>query len=133
MSFVEHLSELRLRLRNAGHRLSGRGHRVVLLREELLRFLTRPARPAWTVALQGQEPVFRFASPTEPFWVYTKLAMYGALLVASPFVFWELWKFIAPGPLQEGKAHGAGRDHGHRAAASWAARSSATSSSARRR
>jgi sec-independent protein translocase protein TatC len=41
--------------------------------------------------------VFRFASPTEPFWVYTKLAMYVAFLVASPFIFWQLWKFVAPG------------------------------------
>ena len=55
------------------------------------------------VALAGQEPVFRFASPTEPFWVYTKLAMYGALLVASPFIFWELWRFVAPG-LYRGKS-----------------------------
>lgn len=97
MTFVEHLSELRLRLRNAA---------VVFLVAVMASFffvkkyfdvLTRPARLAWTAALQGQEPVFRFASPTEPFWVYTKLAMYGALLVASPFVFWELWKFVAPG------------------------------------
>ena len=42
-------------------------------------FLTRPARLAWMAALSGQEPVFRFASPTEPFWVYTKLALYGSL------------------------------------------------------
>ena len=47
--------------------------------------------------------MFRFASPTEPFWVYTKLAMYGALLVASPFIFWELWKFVAPGLYRKEK------------------------------
>jgi sec-independent protein translocase protein TatC len=60
-------------------------------------FLMLPARKAWKTALNGQEPVFHFANPTEPFWVYTKLAMYGALLVASPFIFWELWRFVAPG------------------------------------
>jgi sec-independent protein translocase protein TatC len=103
MTFVEHLSELRLRLRNAA---------VIFLVAVLGSFffvkkyfdvLTRPARAAWAVALKGQEPVFRFAGPTEPFWVYTKLAMYGALLVASPFVFWELWKFIAPGLYKKEK------------------------------
>ena len=29
--------------------------------------------------------------------------MYGALLVASPFIFWELWKFVAPGLYRKEK------------------------------
>jgi sec-independent protein translocase protein TatC len=103
MSFLEHLSELRVRLRNAA---------VVFLIAIGVSFyfvknyfdvLTRPARAAWMIALAGQEPVFRFASPTEPFWVYTKLAMYGAALVASPFIFWELWRFVAPGLYRKEK------------------------------
>jgi len=97
MTLVEHLAELRLRLRNAAI--------VFLLAvgvsfyfvKKYFEVLTRPARAAWKAALNGQEPIFRFASPTEPFWVYTKLALYGALLVATPFIFWELWKFVAPG------------------------------------
>jgi sec-independent protein translocase protein TatC len=103
MSIMEHLSELRLRLRNAAvvFLLALVGSFVVV--KHYFDFLTRPARAAWMVALQGQEPVFRFASPTEPFWVYTKLAMYGALLVASPFIFWELWKFVAPGLYKKEK------------------------------
>ena len=65
MTFVEHLSELRLRLRNSA---------IVFLLATIGSFffvkkyfdlLTRPARAAWIVALPGQEPVFRFASPTE--------------------------------------------------------------------
>ncbi len=103
MTFVEHLSELRLRLRNSA---------IVFLLATIGSFffvkkyfdlLTRPARAAWIVALPGQEPVFRFASPTEPFWVYTKLAIYGALLVASPLIFWELWRFVAPGLYKKEK------------------------------
>jgi sec-independent protein translocase protein TatC len=103
MTFVEHLAELRVRLRNAA---------IVFLVAVGVSFyfvktyfdvLTRPARAAWMIALAGQEPTFRFASPTEPFWVYTKLAMYGAALVASPFVFWELWRFVAPGLYRKEK------------------------------
>jgi sec-independent protein translocase protein TatC len=102
MSFVEHLSELRLRLRNAA---------VIFLVVMLGSFffvkkyfwiLTLPARNAWKEAL-GTEPKFIFTGPTEPFWVYTKLAMYSALLVSSPFIFWELWKFIAPGLYRKEK------------------------------
>jgi sec-independent protein translocase protein TatC len=36
-------------------------------------------------------------SPTEPLWVPMKLSMLAAVFVASPVIFWELWKFVAPG------------------------------------
>jgi sec-independent protein translocase protein TatC len=29
--------------------------------------------------------------------------MYGALLISSPFIFWELWKFVAPGLYRKEK------------------------------
>jgi sec-independent protein translocase protein TatC len=103
MSFVEHLSELRLRLRNAAiiFLVAMCGSFVYV--KKYFAIITRPARLAWTVALHGTTPTFNFSGPTEPFWVYTKLAMYGALLIASPFVFWELWKFIAPGLYRKEK------------------------------
>jgi sec-independent protein translocase protein TatC len=103
MSLVEHLSELRQRLRNAAIVFLIAVIGSFYFVKQYFGILTRPARAAWIVALPGQEPVFRFISPTEPFWVYTKLAMYGALLVASPFVFWELWKFVAPGLYRKEK------------------------------
>jgi sec-independent protein translocase protein TatC len=97
MSLLEHLSELRMRLRN--------GAIVFLLAvfasfyfvKTYFVYLTRPARRAWEIALEGKPAVFHFASPTEPFWVYTKIAIIGALIIASPVVLWELWKFVAPG------------------------------------
>jgi sec-independent protein translocase protein TatC len=97
MSFLEHLSELRSRLRNGA---------LVFLVAVMVSFyfvkkyfeiLTRPARLAWEIALAGKPAVFHFSSPTEPFWVYTKIAIIGALLFASPVILWEVWKFIAPG------------------------------------
>jgi sec-independent protein translocase protein TatC len=36
-------------------------------------------------------------NPTEAFWVMMKLAVLGGFLVAAPLVFWEMWKFVAPG------------------------------------
>jgi len=97
MTFIEHLAELRVRLRNAAIVFLVFVIGSFFFVKQYFDFLTRPARAAWIIALQGQEPVFRFASPTEPFWVYTKLAMYVAFLASSPFVFWELWRFVAPG------------------------------------
>jgi sec-independent protein translocase protein TatC len=103
MTFIEHLAELRVRLRSAAIIFLLAVIGSFFFVKQYFDFLTRPARAAWTIALQGQEPVFRFASPTEPFWVYTKLAMYVAFLVSSPFVFWQLWRFVAPGLYRKEK------------------------------
>jgi sec-independent protein translocase protein TatC len=97
MSFLEHISELRTRLRNAAIVFLVAVCVSFALVKKYFVFLTRPARQAWEVSLSGQPAVFHFASPTEPFWVYTKIAIIAALLLASPFIIWELWKFIAPG------------------------------------
>jgi len=104
MSFLEHLSELRTRLRNAALVFLAAAIVSFVVVKHYFEFLTRPARAAWKIALNGQDPVFVFLSPTEPFWVYTKLSLIGALLVSSPFIFWELWKFVAPGLYKKEKS-----------------------------
>jgi sec-independent protein translocase protein TatC len=38
-----------------------------------------------------------YLNPTEPFNLYLYVALVGGLFVASPFVFYQLWLFIAPG------------------------------------
>ena len=98
MSFLEHLSELRSRLRNASivFLVAVIGSFAVV--KKYFEFLVRPATKAWAAALGLERPPqIHFASPTEPFWVYTKIAIIGALVLASPFVLWEVWKFVAPG------------------------------------
>ncbi len=102
MTFVEHLFDLRKRLRNAAVIFFVVTIGSFFFAQKYFDLLTRPARMAWTAAL-GREPVFVFTNPTEPFWVYTKLAMYAAVLIASPFIIWELWKFVAPGLYRKEK------------------------------
>src|SRR5215470_10091700 len=87
MTFVEHLFDLRKRLRNAALIFFVVTIGSFFFAQKYFDLLTRPARMAWTAAL-GREPVFVFTNPTEPFWVYTKLAMYAAILIASPFIIW---------------------------------------------
>src|SRR6187549_1476909 len=96
MSFMDHLSELRLRLRTAAivFLVAVIGSFVVV--KQYFSFLIRPATRAWEAVL-GRPMELVFISPTEPFWVYTKIALIGSLLLASPVVIWELWKFVAPG------------------------------------
>ena len=102
MSFLEHLSELRFRLRNAALIFLGFVIVSFFLFRKYFDILTLPAREAYQKAL-GHAVKFHFKSPTEPFWVYTKLAMYGALLISSPFIIWEVWKFVAPGLYRKEK------------------------------
>jgi sec-independent protein translocase protein TatC len=95
MSLLEHLSELRTRLRNAAIAFALAMIGSFYLVERYFDYLTRPVRQGMKDA--GHEVNFYAKSLTEPFWVYMKLAIIGGLIVAGPFVFWEVWKFVAPG------------------------------------
>jgi sec-independent protein translocase protein TatC len=95
MSFLEHLSELRVRLRNAALAFLVATIASFIFVEHYFDWLTRPIRLGLRQA--GHEMNFYARSLTEPFWVYMKLAIVGGVLVSAPFVFWELWRFVAPG------------------------------------
>jgi sec-independent protein translocase protein TatC len=43
------------------------------------------------------EPTLHFANPVDLFVAYMQIAMVFGLLGASPWVFWQVWGFIAPG------------------------------------
>jgi sec-independent protein translocase protein TatC len=46
-----------------------------------------------------------YLNPSEPFNLYLEVALVGGLFVASPFVFYQLWLFIAPGLYREEKRY----------------------------
>lgn len=95
MSLVEHLVELRSRLRNALLAFIVALVASFWFVSTYFDWLTVPVRRGLKAA--GHEPKFYAASLTEPFWVYTKIALIGALIIALPFILWEVWKFVAPG------------------------------------
>ncbi len=95
MSFLDHLSELRSRLRNAVIAFLVAMIASFVFVQHYFDWLTRPVRRGLRDA--GHEMNFYARSLTEPFWVYMKLAIVGGLLISAPFVFWELWRFVAPG------------------------------------
>ncbi len=43
-----------------------------------------------------------YLNPTEPFNLYLDVTFFAGLFAASPFVFYQLWWFIAPGLYREG-------------------------------
>ena len=95
MSFLEHLVELRVRLRNAALAFLFAMIASFIFVQHYFDWLTRPVRRGLRDA--GHEMNFYAKSLTEPFWVYMKLAIVGGLLVSAPFIFWEIWRFVAPG------------------------------------
>jgi sec-independent protein translocase protein TatC len=91
MTFLEHLDELRKRIT----------HAVIAL---LVGFLA-----AFAFANRTQEFVYArltadipggkliFTEPGEAFFIYLKIAALSGLLLASPYIMWQVWLFIAPG------------------------------------
>jgi len=89
MSLMEHLTELRKRLI----------HSTVYL---LIGFCIAYA---FHVRLYGiiQKPLndlhiaLNYTHPTDPLNLYLKTALYGGIILASPFILYQVWLFIAPG------------------------------------
>jgi sec-independent protein translocase protein TatC len=102
MSLLEHLSELRVRLRNAGIAFIVAMIGSFALVKKFFAVLVEPTVQGISAAT-GNRVRFIATSPTEGFWVYMKLSMIAGIVVAAPLVFWELWKFVAPGLYKKEK------------------------------
>jgi sec-independent protein translocase protein TatC len=102
MSLLEHLQELRLRLRNAGLAFLGAMILAFVFVRQFFAVLIKPT-VAGIEEATGKAVRLQATTPTEGFWVMMKLAVVGGLMVAAPLVFWELWKFVAPGLYKKEK------------------------------
>lgn len=101
MAFTEHLRELRDRLRNAVIALLIGFAACLKFSEEIFVLLAKPLLDAWKQlgpdnAALG-ESSFYFTGLVDPFWTYFSMAFWAGIFVASPVIFYQLWKFIAPG------------------------------------
>jgi sec-independent protein translocase protein TatC len=97
MSFMEHLEELRDRLIRVvvGMGLAFVG--AIVFAERLWEIVSQPATKALT-ELGIDPPNLTQITPMEAFnVVYIKLPLIAALFIASPWILWQVWGFIAPG------------------------------------
>ena len=99
MPFVEHLRELRDRLRNATVAFMGGFVVCWVFSKDIYAWLRVPIDNAWHhhSDILGDTPQMVFQSPVTPFWLYISVALWAGIFVASPFIFHQLWQFIAPG------------------------------------
>jgi sec-independent protein translocase protein TatC len=92
-SFYEHLNELRKRLLRAVLGVAVGMAAVGGFSERLFRWVMLPVLRS----LPENQQQLHYTNYIEPFMVYLKVALYGGMFVAAPYVLWQVWLFIAPG------------------------------------
>jgi sec-independent protein translocase protein TatC len=95
MSLGEHLEELR---RRVIHALLGLVPILVLalvFGKRILSFVLQPAYDA--MRNHGDSTQVILTGPLEGFGTYMKLSMIAAIVVGSPWVLYQLWRFVSPG------------------------------------
>lgn len=98
MSLTEHLTELRKRLSNALIAL-GVGFAVCYyFKDWLFAIITKPL----TDALPKSSYLI-YTGLTQAFFTYMKIAFFASLVATSPFIFYQVWRFVSPALLPREK------------------------------
>lgn len=100
MTFLEHLEDLRKRLFYSVLALLLGFVPGWIFSKEIYAIL---ARPVTQYLPEGTK--LAFTSLTAPFMLYVKVAFLGSLFLMSPFVFLQIWYFVAPGLYQKEKKY----------------------------
>ena len=115
MPFLAHLVELRTRVRNAAIAFILAFLVCWYYAGQIFAWLRRPLFDIWlhhcehtdampaclghhlTEATNWGPPQLIYTGLTQPFWVDMSVGMWAGIFVASPLIFFQLWRFIAPG------------------------------------
>jgi sec-independent protein translocase protein TatC len=97
MTFWEHLEELRRRLVWSVVAFFVGCFAAWEVHEQLFEVLRKPFDQAWVAQKLAGPPAFHFNSPQGSFIAFFRLSMIGGFALAAPFVFYQVWAFIAPG------------------------------------
>jgi len=92
MSLIEHLQELRTRLIRALIAVGVGFVIAYMIADPLFHLLTWPIRE-----VSGGKVLLIGTGVGEAFYTKIKVALIAGLFIASPAVFYEIWKFVAPG------------------------------------
>jgi sec-independent protein translocase protein TatC len=115
MPFLAHLAELRDRLRNAAIVFIAAFLVCWYFAKDIFAWLRGPLFDIWVQHCNNSDatpqcighglnadnnwgpPKLIYTGLTQPFWVDMSIGLWAGIFVASPFIFYQLWKFIAPG------------------------------------
>lgn len=98
MPFLEHLGELRDRVRNAAIAFTLAFLVCWYFAGDIFAWLREPLFDVWAPHTQDWgKPQLLATGVTQPFWVNMSVALWAGIFLASPVIFYQLWRFIAPG------------------------------------
>lgn len=102
MPFTDHLTELRLRLRNSVFGVLLATAVAYVFKEPLFALMARPLVQAWKQtqsAGQAKLPPLEivYTSLVDGFMVLLKIALMAGVFGATPIIFHQIWKFVSPG------------------------------------
>ena len=95
MSLMEHLEELRKRIVHSAIYLAVGFFVAFYFHEKLYGFVQAP--------LDHLHLKLNYTPPMDPMNLYLQVAMIGGAILASPFILFQVWLFIAPGLYQKEK------------------------------
>lgn len=95
MSLMEHLDELRRRIIHSAAYLAVGFFVAFYFREQLYGLVQAP--------LDHLHIKLNFTHPMDPMNLYLQVALIGGAILASPFILYQVWLFIAPGLYQTEK------------------------------
>ena len=93
MSLMEHLDELRKRIVHSAIYLAGGFFCCWFLRDRLVNFIQAP--------LTHIGKTLVFTHPMDPLNLQLQVSLVGGAILASPFILFQVWLFIAPGLYQK--------------------------------
>ncbi|ESP62759.1 Twin-arginine translocation protein TatC [Smithella sp. ME-1] len=94
MSLTEHLMELRKRLTRSLIALCIGFAGCYYFKDRIFDIVTRPL-----TQVLPKNSYLIYTGLTEAFFTYMKVAFFASLIITSPFILYQIWKFIAPGLL----------------------------------
>lgn len=95
MSFGSHLDELRSRLLKAAVVPVALMLLIFLKAAVLREFLAKPLLEA--LAETGNPPKLQVLGPTESLMVDVQISLWAAIVLSTPWILWQVWKFVSPG------------------------------------
>lgn len=104
MSLMDHLRELRNRLFKCALAIFVAGVGIYFVYDPVNDFLTDPYCKAIANTSQTSCDLL-FLDLTSPFALKLRLCAYIGVIIALPVIFWQLWRFIAPGLYKNEKRY----------------------------
>ena len=92
MSFLEHLDELRKRIVNSCIAIAVGVVLTFAFIEKIFNFILAPTRKALPPGVK-----MIYTQPGEAFSLYVTVALIAGVVVAAPYIMYQVWLFIAPG------------------------------------